>query len=511
LRKNISFHELPGKFIWLLGVILLLAGFLRLYTVNNHGVWIDETWVVTTPNFHYGSDDIFPKFFDYPQVKALPEKYQALARQIYHLHPICQIAFMLVSDVHPPFYYVTSYYWTRLFGESLYSIRSLPMLYGLISIVILALLVRKLLGEPIALLSALFLALSPTHVHLNQQARSYSLMGMLVIASFYFFYPLLKESFKWKYVAGYSLAILLAMLTHYYAVFFVISQLLLAFFYEIRGGRRILRWLAIYAVVAFCYLPWLPAQAIQMFIHRSAPPPPEMLSTFSFSLWLKQLYFVGPIPSLTVRFFSQTFFDGLLLINMVILTSIIILGIWRTKKEERARLNYFLIWAILPVLWATLLALLKPLYAVKSLFPVLPAFAVLMVWGIMKLPSMCRKIMLTLLFVAMVLSQLLYSTYPGIEATEDTRGCIEKVGNLIRETDVVVVEPGFYRDGLWYYLKRDYVMRDRGSSLEDLSKSGRVWLFKYGKKEEKLPCLHDKTPGDFYRFYNISVFMWDFK
>lgn len=64
----------------------------------------------------------------------------------------------------------------KIFGLSEFSVRLTSVLYGLLSVIAIFLLARELFGRRIALISALFLALSPWHIH-------FSRVGFVLISS----------------------------------------------------------------------------------------------------------------------------------------------------------------------------------------------------------------------------------------------------------------------------------------------------------------------------------------
>lgn len=73
-------------------------------------------------------------------------------------------------------------------GVSEWSARLAPALIGILSVPILYLPIRKILGAPVALLSCLLLALSPWHIYWSQNARFYSLLLLFYTLALLTFY-----------------------------------------------------------------------------------------------------------------------------------------------------------------------------------------------------------------------------------------------------------------------------------------------------------------------------------
>ena len=88
----------------------------------------------------------------------------------------------VLSGYHPPAYLVRMHLWIRLFSDSELSIRILPLLSGLLSIVAIQALARRLAGDKAGFFAALLLALSPTHIWYSHEARPYSTLARATFA-----------------------------------------------------------------------------------------------------------------------------------------------------------------------------------------------------------------------------------------------------------------------------------------------------------------------------------------
>jgi mannosyltransferase len=108
-------------------------------------------------------------------------------------------------------------------GNSEAWLRSFSVLASAATVPLLWLLGRRLFGEAVGLASALLLALHAYHLQYAQEARSYSLVTLLVTASMYFFVRAVenqqRRDWNW-YVATGSLAIY----AHFFAVLVVVAQ-----------------------------------------------------------------------------------------------------------------------------------------------------------------------------------------------------------------------------------------------------------------------------------------------
>jgi hypothetical protein len=128
---------------WLVLIITLLGAGLRLYQIGAKGLWLDEAfsvWLGWQP---------------------LPD----------------MLSWIIRIDQHPPLYYFLLHFWMR-FGDSAATVRTLSALIGALTIPMIYLLGRRLLGQNVALLAALILAISPFHIRFGQETRMYTLLTL---------------------------------------------------------------------------------------------------------------------------------------------------------------------------------------------------------------------------------------------------------------------------------------------------------------------------------------------
>jgi mannosyltransferase len=126
------------------------------------------------------------------------------------------IARYTANDVHPPLYYWLLKLWTMLFGTSDLALRSMSVLFGVVAIVLVYFLIRKLFSEKVARFSMIFLALSPMLVRYSQEARMYTLVTAIAVAATYMLVIAL-ESKKRKPWVIYGILVGLGMWTHYFS------------------------------------------------------------------------------------------------------------------------------------------------------------------------------------------------------------------------------------------------------------------------------------------------------
>jgi mannosyltransferase len=167
----------------------------------------------------------------------------------------------LSQSVHPPLYFVILHYWVALFGDSEFSVRLPSVVFGVLALPMIYKVGELLFGKRVGAFSALILATSLFHISWSQEARGYSLVALLALASMYFFIRL-RENGRLILRVGYVLASSLLAYTHYYGLFVLAAQTAYVCMISALSERRprigAAGWFMLQGAVAALYLPWAP-------------------------------------------------------------------------------------------------------------------------------------------------------------------------------------------------------------------------------------------------------------
>ena len=165
-----------------------------------------------------------------------------------------------LQEPHPVASYFVQKAWLGLAGDSEFALRYVSVWFSVAAIALLFRLARRAnVPELISALSAVLLASSPYVIWHSQDARMYSMSLALTLAS-----SLLAVTWLQHRGAGrgapYVAVSLLALHTHYFAVFILLAQnlfvVVLAFARKIRPAV-LGRWLVLQMALAALYAPWL--------------------------------------------------------------------------------------------------------------------------------------------------------------------------------------------------------------------------------------------------------------
>lgn len=207
-------------------IILLVSFLIRIYHLGAKSIWFDEGFTI---------------------------KYS-------HQSIVEILTTLTQGEIHPPLFFFISHYWVSLFGDSEFSIRFPAMIFGVLSVFMVFKVADLLFGKKVGVISSLLLGLSTFHVWYSQEARSYSLMVLLALISFYFFLKLFKEK-SFKVSSSYVLFSGLLLYTHSFGLFAIIAQNLffLSLFFSSREVFRfsLRRWIILQSALVLFYSPWI--------------------------------------------------------------------------------------------------------------------------------------------------------------------------------------------------------------------------------------------------------------
>lgn len=127
------------------------------------------------------------------------------------------------GDHRPPGYHYVDIPFIKIFGLNEFAVRLPSVLFGVASSVILYVLVLKILGSvPIALLAALFLAISPWHVNISRATSEGVIAAFFVLCGVFLFIKAIevKKTYVYFFVSSF-IAFFLSFLFYHSARFFV--------------------------------------------------------------------------------------------------------------------------------------------------------------------------------------------------------------------------------------------------------------------------------------------------
>ncbi len=295
------------------------------------------------------------------------------------------------EDVHPPLYYFIVHYLVNIFGKS-------PFVYHIISVIaytamlILATtIIRKLFDTSGAILFITFLTILGNTTIQNIEVRMYSWAMLFVTIAFINLLFILGRN-EVKYFAIYTIAILAASYTHYYAFLSVLIMTSALFIYALFRKKYRLRVVISCLLASIIYSPWL------IILYR----------TFRQK---KDDYWIKDIPSfvdcMSYIYKSEKALELLLLI----ITALIFVYVVFIKKTTEKYLIWIII-GLLSVLGTTLAGIavsyiFRPLFQVKYMYPCISIIWLILIYCIKELQH-GRIINFALTIVLLIMCGRLY-------------------------------------------------------------------------------------------------------
>ncbi|MDX6637855.1 MAG: mannosyltransferase [Solirubrobacterales bacterium] len=153
----------------------------------------------------------------------------------------------------PPLYYATAWIWSQPFGTGAVALRLLSAGFGIATVLAAYLAGRELVSKRAGLFGALLVAVNPYLIWYSQEARSYGMFVMWSAFGLYMFARSLRRRDR-SSVFGWAAMSVLALSTHYFAVFVIAPEavLLVAL---LGPSRRVLGSIAVVGAVGLALVP----------------------------------------------------------------------------------------------------------------------------------------------------------------------------------------------------------------------------------------------------------------
>jgi hypothetical protein len=320
--------------MWVAGVVTLLAVFaLSLSQITRDSLWDDEAWSVWAAGA--------------PRLSLVLERVQA--------------------DVHPPLYFLLLHGWMRVAGDSVLALRLPSLLVGLIALAGTFAVGARLFDRRTGWWAMVLLGAAGFFLYYTREARMYTLLLALATVSMYACLVWLKRPMLWRALI-YALSMATLLYTHYAGGLVIVTQVLWLVWMWLTTGRHtalrpFLVRLIPFGLALILYGAWVPTLLNQL---RANPGGPLAI----------------PLPT------DWGTVAGLLLILtggtgwLVLLPFVVGRGVWRARLHRDALVLVVLWLLVTPLGLLILNTLFRPIYQVRYVVAMLPAFALLIGYGV---------------------------------------------------------------------------------------------------------------------------------
>jgi len=425
--------------VWLFA-ILLAAFALRMFCFGVSSLWYDETVSVY------------------------------LAQQ-----DLIELTRHTAGDIHPPFYYYLLHFWGALAGWSEFAMAFASLCFGILLIALVYRVTREWFNPRVALLAALFVAVSPFNLWYSQEVRMYTLGAVLGLASVYWFARVLALTADRRPLTAilrssdfiaYAIVSALGLYTLYYFAFLLVFENLIAITRIVQDSKSEIRnrkskigvWVFSQLAILALYLPW----AFIALRQATDPPVPPWRSFTE----LPQVLF----ESFSALAFGQSLEPAFALPALIVIAAVIAIALKAGGERSTVGGLFLLGYTFVPLAIIYALSLWKPLYHVRYVFVFSPAFYLLLALGLEQIRNSqfaTRNLRFTffVLLFASYLSLCAFSSYQfwfnPKYAKDDLRGAVNYIAERWRPGDAILINAGYTHTAFEIYYKQPIAWRGR--------------------------------------------------
>jgi hypothetical protein len=193
----------------ILGVLLAIGLVIRVDGLTQTGLWADESQALYLAT---GRGDAIMNLPRNVILRNPPVVGFEKAPGVGHIWT------SLGSTVHPPFYFVALRIWVDLLGSGDRSIRLFSTSFGIASIGLFFMILRRLSGAWPALAGAAMMTFAPVQIDFSQQARPYTLVTFLCLCILAILMEIDRRGPSWLRLVLLFAAVFAAAMTHYFAL-----------------------------------------------------------------------------------------------------------------------------------------------------------------------------------------------------------------------------------------------------------------------------------------------------
>ncbi len=448
--------------------IIILSFFLRIYNLDGESLWYDEAMSI----------DISKK-------------------------TISDIIYVANVDAHPPLYYIILHFWIKIFGDSEFSVRFPSIIFGILSVYMIFKLGELIFNRNIGLLCSFILSISLYHIRYSQEARSYSLLVLLVLLSNYFFIKILENREKNKEkdnTVGYIISSITMLYTHIFGLFYLLSHNI---YYLISKKKNIKlkSWIVIQSIILSFFILWLPF----------------ILGKIERSIGMRYIITLKTFPTFNSIYGTFKIFAGNEEILYIFIIAIII-GLAKLIKgnneEYTDKYIFILLWLFLPIMVSIIISYtIGPLYMNRYFIGSFPALILLSSKSILEI----KKISIIFILLIIVLQIPLIGAYYDDINKEQWRDVANYIKDNKKENDTLFLYPNFIRIPFSYYYKNsDYV--GINNSIDIKNDGDRIWLVlshvqEYPERKKELVTIERKISESYIqedniRFNEIKIYLY---
>jgi len=236
--------------------ILALAAGIRIYQIEKAVLFTDEQRTLCVSN-GFAASTLFTQG-EQEELVVL----DSLPQEFNHSHLRSQRSPVNIVDAsiqlggNSTFYYMLTSGWTRMWGNSKWSLRSVSLIFGVLLVVLGYYFARQLFNPVTAIFAGILLAVQPWLVSYSKWGEAYMLVAFFSLMTTYSIYQLaVAKKHLWLHVPLYVVVLFLGVMSHYIIAYVVLAHILLVVFFHVHR-KALWRYGIMLLIVGLALLLW---------------------------------------------------------------------------------------------------------------------------------------------------------------------------------------------------------------------------------------------------------------
>ncbi len=410
-RISIQRYAITAHYV-ALAVILLVGAFLRLTALNRQSLWFDEADVV---------------------IRA-----QQPLREVMRT--------FIAPGENGPIYNLMLALWIQVAGISEIAVRLPSAVFGVLALPLIYLLARRIAGSTPALIATGLLAMSPYHIWYSQEAKMYTMVVALALASTWALVMALERNERWWWI-GYAAVTTLMFYTHVATILVLGAQFLYAVATWRNWPERQRSWAIAIAVLTLPYVP------IAIWATR--------VISGGADTWHPAVTLSAALETFAIKFAVDRYDDDIRLWASILYAVLAVAGIaglayWR--RQERWWLLISLL-VVVPIIGLWLVSLQQSVFSDRYGIVALPFYLILVAaalgWLLRRRYAWALAVLAMVMLVSFAWAPIRDVNRTESAEKEDWRSAYAWVADRHQPGDALVVMPGYLITTWDYHQQRD--------------------------------------------------------
>ncbi len=355
--------------------------------------------------------------------------------------PISTLLVYNARDVHVPLYFLTLHFWIQIFGTQVVAIRTLSLIFFILSLPVIYIVAKESSNKNIAFLTLLLIMLSPFIMWFTMEARMYTLLILVTIINHFFFLRLYNSDGRVG-KTEYVISSIFGLYTHYFFIFFLASQAIFVIYEGIyikkaRFGK--LFFSLLFAAFLF-FLPWIAFVISQGKIANSQP---MLAKPTTFNIFQTLVNFIFGFQQYNIQTVLISLWPLLLVLFFVVFT--------QKRKIRILNIEYFLITTFVPVMLVFIISYFRPIFLPRYLIFVTPTMFLMLAWLIVNATKSLTSLVTMTLLAVMILFLIYQNSSSATPVKEDYRNVVQNLNSTTSPRDLIAVSAPFTVYPVEYY------------------------------------------------------------